>query len=145
MATAQEYYIWVPLRGGHLSCHFLTKAPLTCQSDFNDQNKNICKGKMFWLTRQATGVSGIVYFEYFSVSTFGPFLNRYACKPSYWIFQCSKFWEKKYPSVQSPYFSQVVLQLLSHAAIISQKYFERKQNYHRKIPRHNQLLPVRYR
>ena len=22
MAAAQEYYVWIPLRGGHLSCHF---------------------------------------------------------------------------------------------------------------------------
>ena len=40
MATAQEYYVFLPLRGGHLSCHFLRKAPLKCQSYFKDQNKN---------------------------------------------------------------------------------------------------------
>ena len=29
MATAQEYYIWVPLRGSHLSCHFFGISPWT--------------------------------------------------------------------------------------------------------------------
>ena len=47
------------LRGGHLSCHFLRKAPRTWQSDFNDQNKNNCKGTMFRLPRQAAEFSGI--------------------------------------------------------------------------------------
>ena len=51
MAAAQGYSDVIFLRGGHLSCHFLRKAPLTCQSDLNDRNKNIYKGKMFWLTR----------------------------------------------------------------------------------------------
>ena len=51
MPAAQGYSDVIFLRGGHLSCHFLRKAHLTCQSDFNDQNKNNCKGKMFWLTR----------------------------------------------------------------------------------------------
>ena len=58
MTAAQEYYVFVPLRGGHLSCHLLRKAPFTCQSDFNYLNKNNCKGKMFWLTRSAAGFSG---------------------------------------------------------------------------------------
>ena len=31
MATAQGYSDVIFLRGGHLSCHFLRKAPLTCQ------------------------------------------------------------------------------------------------------------------
>ena len=50
-AATQGYKDVIFLRGGHLSCYFLRKAPLKCQSDFNDQNKNNCKGKMFWLTR----------------------------------------------------------------------------------------------
>ena len=58
MAAAQEYYVFLPLRGGHLSCHFLSKAVRTCQSDLNDLNKNNCKGKMFWLTPSAAGFSG---------------------------------------------------------------------------------------
>ena len=55
-------YFWsvIFLRGGHLSCNFLTKAPRTCQNGFNDENKNECKGEMFWLTREAAGISGIV-------------------------------------------------------------------------------------
>ena len=45
MASAQGYSDVIFLRGGHLSCHFLRKAPRTCQSDFND--KKIAKGKCF--------------------------------------------------------------------------------------------------
>ena len=59
MTAAQGYKDVIFLRGGHLSCHFLRKAPRTCQSDFNDLNKNNCKGKMFWLTRSAAVFSGI--------------------------------------------------------------------------------------
>ena len=40
MAAAQVYSDVIFLRGGHLSCRFFRKAPRTCQSDFNDQNKN---------------------------------------------------------------------------------------------------------
>ena len=58
MAVAQGYSDVIFLRGGHLTCHFLRKAPRTFQSDFNDQNKNNCKGKLFWLTRSAAGFSG---------------------------------------------------------------------------------------
>ena len=58
MTAAQGYKDVIFLRGGHLSCHFLRKAPRTCQSDFNYLNKNNCKGKMFWLTRSAAGFSG---------------------------------------------------------------------------------------
>ena len=58
MTAAQEYYVFVSLRSGRLSGHFLWKAPRTCQSAFNNENKNNCKWKMFWLTRQAAGFSG---------------------------------------------------------------------------------------
>ena len=67
MATAQGYSDVIFLRGGHLSCHFLRKGPRTCQSYFNDQNKNNCKGKMFWVTRSAAGFSGIVFQKCFEV------------------------------------------------------------------------------
>ena len=36
MTAAQGYSDVIFLRGGHLSCQFLTKAPRTGQSDFND-------------------------------------------------------------------------------------------------------------
>ena len=49
MAAAQGFSDVIFLRGSYLSCHFLRKAPLTRQSDFNDQNKNNCKGKCFGL------------------------------------------------------------------------------------------------
>ena len=29
MTTAQEYYVFVPLRGGHLSCHYFGISPCT--------------------------------------------------------------------------------------------------------------------
>ena len=61
MAIVQGYSDVKFLRGGHLSCHSLRKAPRTCQSDFNYLNKNNCKGKMFWLTRLAAGFSGFIY------------------------------------------------------------------------------------
>ena len=64
MTAVQGYSDVIFLRGGHLSCHFLSKAPRTCQSDFNDLNKNNCKGKMFWLTRSAAGFSGIMITHY---------------------------------------------------------------------------------
>ena len=51
MAAGQVHLDIIFLRGGNLRCHFLSKAPRTCESDFNDLNKNNCKGKMFWLTR----------------------------------------------------------------------------------------------
>ena len=51
IVAAQGYSDIIFMRGGHLSCQVLGKAPPTLQSDFNDQNKNNCKGKMFWLTR----------------------------------------------------------------------------------------------
>ena len=51
MSSAQRYTDVIFLRGDHLSCHFLRKAHHTCQSAFNDQNKNNYNGKMFWLTR----------------------------------------------------------------------------------------------
>ena len=57
--AAQSYSDVILLRGGHLSCHFLREAPRTCYSAFNDKNKNNCEGKMFWLTLQAAGLSGI--------------------------------------------------------------------------------------
>ena len=41
MATLRGYSDVIFLRGGHLSCHLLRKAPRTCQSDFNDLNKNL--------------------------------------------------------------------------------------------------------
>ena len=59
MAVVLGYSGVIFLRGGHLSCHFLRKAPRACQSDFKYQNKNNCKGKMFQLTRQAARFSGI--------------------------------------------------------------------------------------
>ena len=59
MAVAQGYSDVIFLRGGNLSFHFLRKAPRTCQSAFNDQNKNNFKGKMFWLNRKAVGLSDI--------------------------------------------------------------------------------------
>ena len=61
MAAAQGSSDVILLRGDRLSCHFLRKAPLTCQSDFKDHNKNNCKGKMFWLTRQRDSIVFIVY------------------------------------------------------------------------------------
>ena len=51
MTVAQEYDVFVPCAAVILAAISIRKAPLTCQSDFNDQNKNNCKGKMFWLTR----------------------------------------------------------------------------------------------
>ena len=59
MAAAQGDSDVIFLRGVHLSFRFLRKAPRTCQSDFNDPNENNCKGKMFWLTRYAAGLSGM--------------------------------------------------------------------------------------
>ena len=35
-------------------------------SAINDENKNNCKGKMFYLTRKAAVLSGIIDFERFS-------------------------------------------------------------------------------
>ena len=58
MAAAQGYSDVIFLRGDHLSCLFLPKAQRACQSAFNDENKNDCKGKMFWLTRSVVGLSG---------------------------------------------------------------------------------------
>ena len=29
MTAAQEYYVFVPLRGGHLSCHYFSNSPFT--------------------------------------------------------------------------------------------------------------------
>ena len=29
MAASQDYYVWVPLRGGHPSCHLLWNSPRT--------------------------------------------------------------------------------------------------------------------
>ena len=57
MAAALGYSDVIFLRGGHLSCHFLRKRPRACQNAFNDENKNNGKGKMFWLTRKAAGLS----------------------------------------------------------------------------------------
>ena len=65
MATVQGYSEIIFLRGGHLNCHSLRKAPCTCQSDFNDLNQNNCKGKMFWLTRSEAGLSGIKTIQIF--------------------------------------------------------------------------------
>ena len=47
MTALKGYSDVIFLRGGRLSCHFLRKAPLPCQSDYNDQSKNNCKGKIF--------------------------------------------------------------------------------------------------
>ena len=47
MATAQGDSDVIFLRGGHLSCHLLRKAPRTSQSDFNNLTKTIAKGKCF--------------------------------------------------------------------------------------------------
>ena len=58
MAATQGYSDIMFLCGSHLSCRFSRKAPRTCLSAFNDENKNNSIGKMFWLTRQAAGLSG---------------------------------------------------------------------------------------
>ena len=58
ITAAMEYSDVLFLRGSHLSCHLLRKAPRTCQTDFNYLNKNHCKGKMFWLTCSVAGFSG---------------------------------------------------------------------------------------
>ena len=61
MAAAQGYSGVIFLRGDHLGCRFLRKGPRTCQGAFNVENKNNCKGKMFWLSRSAAGFSGMLF------------------------------------------------------------------------------------
>ena len=56
MAAVQGYPDVTFTRGSNLSCH-LRKAPRTCQRAFNDENKNNCKGKMFWLICLGAGLS----------------------------------------------------------------------------------------
>ena len=64
---SEEGFIFFPtLRRGHLNCLFFRKSPRTCQSAFNGENKNDCKGKMFWLTRSVAGLSGRIPVQKFN-------------------------------------------------------------------------------
>ena len=45
MAAKQEYYVGVPLRGGHLICHFLRKAHVHVKVLLMMKTKTMAKGK----------------------------------------------------------------------------------------------------